>query len=437
MKNEPTLQTRREFLRTGVLGGALTWTLPSFVHVTMQALCQNAEGAQIQSATGKDSPILVVLQMAGGNDGLNTVVPIENDLYYKARPSLALPKKDCLKLDGGVGLHPAMTGLKALYDDGELGIIQGVGYPNPNRSHFRSMEIWHTASDADKVESLGWIGRYFDCCCEGTDATVGISLSQETPQAFAARMPKGLTFQNPNQYRYNGDEDFLRTVSGGDVLLDSDLSTGSSIADLSGRARKRSPSPLDFLERTSLDAQVSSEKVQRIIRSTRNSVSYPQSKLANDLATVAKFIASGMPTRVYYVSQGGYDTHVNQKGTHERLLGQLSNAIKAFRDDLAAQGNLDRVVMMTFSEFGRRVSQNASGGTDHGTASPMFIFGGRVKPGLHGAQPALDTKQLDQGDLRYKVDFRSVYASILEKQLGAASRTILNRSFPAVNIFTA
>lgn len=429
-----TFQTRREFLRTSLLGGAMSWSVPAFVHLTMQMLCDESDGAVVQRSTGKDGRILVVLQLAGGNDGLNTVVPVENDFYYRARPTLAISRGDGLALRDGMALHPALEGLKAMYDAGHLAIVQGVGYPNPNRSHFRSMEIWQTASDADRVESLGWIGRYFDCCCSGTDATVGISLSQEAPQAFAARTPRGLTFENIGQYRYQGDEEFLRRVSGGDVILAEDINTGGSIGGLTGRRREPVHSALDFLERTSLDAQLSSERIRRIAGTERSSARYPAGQLGRDLSLVARLIAGGMTTRVYYVSQGGYDTHANQKGTQERLLRELGDALKAFVDDVKEQGNLERVMVMSFSEFGRRVAQNASGGTDHGTASPMFVAGGGVRAGLHGQLPSLDPKDLDEGDLRHKIDFRSVYATVVEKHLEAPGHRVLQGQFPLLHI---
>src|SRR5271169_4078720 len=207
MKNEITLQTRREFLRSTVLGSALSWTVPAFLANTLTALQTEAADSATQIITGKDSTILVVLQMAGGNDGLNTVIPYADDAYHRARPIIGIGADKALKLTDYIGLHPKLTGLKSLYDEGHLSILQGVGYPNPNRSHFRSTEIWQTASDSDVSEPYGWLGRYFDSCCKGADPTVGVAIGNQVPQAFTAADPTGVSFSNPEQYRWmNGDK---------------------------------------------------------------------------------------------------------------------------------------------------------------------------------------------------------------------------------------
>jgi uncharacterized protein (DUF1501 family) len=440
---ESCMHTRREFLRRSVLGGALTWSLPAFLQATIETLYAAQDGSRIAAPTGKDAPVLVVLQLSGGNDGLNTVVPVGNDFYHRARPSLAIRDADALRLEGGVGLNPVLTGLKDLYDRGELAVVQGVGYPNPNRSHFRSMEIWHTASDADRFDSTGWIGRYFDNQCGGMDATAGVSIGKESPQAFASRHPKGVTFERPESYRFlkgsfdagGGDpeDELFRQFNGMERMEGAD-NAGGSIGELSGRGRQKpEESPVDFLERTALDAQVSSDLIRGIAAKFPDRGGYPTTRLGQDLALVGKLIAGGMSTRVYYVSQGGFDTHTNQKGAQDRLLGEVGNALKAFVDDLREQGNLPRVTMMTFSEFGRRVAENASKGTDHGAAAPMLIAGGGVKGGLHGAMPGLDPRDLVRGDLKFGVDFRSVYATLLEKRLRADSARVLGRSFPLVD----
>ena len=429
MRTSP-FYTRREFLRGSVLGGALSWTVPGFVQATLSSL-QAAAAERANAPTGKADPILGVLQLAGGNDGLNTVVPTGNDFYYKARPTLAIGRSAALRLDDHTGLHPALAPLKQLYDDGLLAVVQGVGYPNPNRSHFRSTEIWQTACDAGRVEKLGWIGRYFDHQCAGDDATAGIAISSEEPQSFTAAKPKGVAFQTPETYRVLGqdaadgtaDEALFHQMNGGDG------SEGGSIGSLAG-ARRTGESPLDFLERVALDAQVSSDRILQIARKTAVRPAFPANKLGRDLELVARLIAGGMATRVYYVSHGGFDTHNNQASNHERLLRELGEAVAAFVRDLKAQGSLGRVQLMTFSEFGRRVAENGSKGTDHGTAAPLFIAGGRVKPGLHGTAPDLDPAKLDKGDLRFTTDFRSVYATVLERHLGAAPAEILGRAFP-------
>jgi uncharacterized protein (DUF1501 family) len=437
MKTDITLKTRREFLRSTVLGSALSWTVPTFLANTFSAMHADAADSATQIATGKDANILVVLQMAGGNDGLNTVVPFANDYYRKARPRLGLSEKDILKISGEIGLHKSLASFQELYDAGSLSIIQGIGYPNPNRSHFRSTEIWQTASDAERFENTGWLGRYFDNTCAGCDPTVAVTLGRQMPQAFAAKNPKGICFDSPQNYRFQkGDkpgpgemdttEESYRKLNAVDETQMEN--SGGTIGALPGNA-KHAGSPLDFIERTALDAQLSSEKVRAIASRVENKATYPGSQLANSLRMVAKLIGGGLPTRVYYVSQGGYDTHTNQTGTHERLLADLGGAVKAFVEDLKAQGNLERVLVMTFSEFGRRVAENASGGTDHGAAAPMFIIGNKVKAGVLGNYPSLAPADLNQGDLKYTVDFRSVYAGVLEQWLNTKSEGVLGRKF--------
>ena len=438
-----TLHTRRRFLRTSMLGAAASWTLPVFLEKTFFALDAVAADALTQTATGKDGTILVVLQMAGGNDGLNMVVPYADDIYYRSRPKLGLPADTVLKLNSYAGLNGKLTGLKALFDEGHLSVVQGVGYPNPNRSHFRSTEIWQTASDADRNESEGWLGRYFDNCCAGADPTVGVAIGEEMPQAFAAKTPTGITFSQPEQFRWrpsekvegrmSAEESFFRQLNGSgggeETLLTA--SEGGSIGAIPGKS-KTDLSTIDFLQRTALDAQLSSDKILAIARKYESNVPYPQGRLAASLSMIARMIAGGLPTRVYYVSQGGFDTHAGQVNAHERLMGELNDALSAFATDLKQQGNFDRVLLITFSEFGRRLVENANGGTDHGAAAPMFIVGGAVKPGLFGKYPSLS--DLDYGDLKFNTDFRSVYGTVLDKWLRAPSQVVLGRKFPALPI---
>ena len=378
--------------------------------------------------------------MAGGNDGINTVIPYASDHYYKARPRIGIKVDQVLKLSSEVGLHPEMTGFKELYDQGHLAVIQGVGYPNPNRSHFRSTEIWQTASDSEQFEKYGWIGRYFDNACSGCDPTVGITVGRQMPQAFAAKTPIGVALDNPQNYRFmpseNGPDGQVMEASYRELNEEAvDANSGASIASLNGAATVHGPgSVLDFLERTALDAQVSSDEIRAISARVQNQAVYPGSQLGNSLKLVAKLIGGGLTTRVFYVSQGGYDTHTNQLGAHQRLLKDLGDSIKAFVEDMKAQGNMQRVLLMTFSEFGRRVSDNANSGTDHGAAAPMFVVGERVKAGLLGQYPSLAPADLFQGDIKYTVDFRSVYAAVLENWLKTRSEPILGRKFQPIQL---
>jgi uncharacterized protein (DUF1501 family) len=444
MKNEITLQTRRQFLRTTVLGSALSWTVPAFLADTFAALHSEAADSATQIVTGKDSTILVVLQMAGGNDGINTVVPYTNDFYRNARPKLGLTAQQVLDLNGEIGFHHALAGFKNLYDAGHLAVVQGVGYPNPNRSHFRSTEIWQTASDSNQVEKYGWLGRYFDNACAGCDPTVGVDIGGQTPQAFFAKTPTGISLANPQSYRFlspgrfrPGQVDLLEeSYEKMNEIPDTapDVNSGGSIGALAAGMPQPGGSALHFIERTALDAQVSSDQIRAIVAKVKNQETYPATQLGNNLKLVAQLIAGGLPTRVYYVSQGGYDTHVNQAGTQDRLLRELGDAVNAFVGDLRAQGNLQRVLLMTFSEFGRRVTENASGGTDHGAAAPLFVIGDKVKAGLLGRYPSLAPQDLFEGDIKYTVDFRSVYASVLEGWLKTKSTPILGRPFEPLQL---
>lgn len=427
------LKTRRQFLGNTLLGGAATWTVPVFLSRTFSSLHAEALAAS-QPRTGKDDTILVVLQLAGGNDGLNTVIPFTNDHYHKARPSLAL-KANLHKLNDEFALHPSLAPLKEIYDAGQLSIIHGVGYPNPNRSHFRSTEIWHTASDSNRFEKYGWLGRYFDSACTGADPTVGVSVGKQTPQAFTGPKPLGVSLENPDSYRVGGHDEPGEGETAGSMEFMAKLNapaeeanSGASIGAVPGKVQS-SLSPLDFLERTALDAQVSSERILKVSRTAQNQASYPASQLASGFKLVARLIAGGLPTRVYYLSQGGYDTHTNQHGAHERLLRDFAASLKAFTDDIKAQGNADRVVVMTFSEFGRRVAQNANGGTDHGAAAPMFLVGPKFKAGLAGKFPSLAPKDLVNGDPKFSTDFRAVYSALLTDWLGANPEPILGRKF--------
>ncbi len=424
-----TLHTRRKFLRTGLLGGAAAWTLPVFIEKTFSMLDAAAADSAVQTMTGKDSQILVILQLAGGNDGLNMVIPHADDAYFSSRPKLAIPQAQVQKITDHIGLHPQLAGLRKLYDGGDLALIQGVGYPNPNRSHFRSTDIWQTASDANRYEHDGWIGKYFDACCKGDDPVVGVSIGQQAPMAFNGPSSKGIALSKPEQFRFIADDEFT-----GETFreMTADENAGGSVQAIAGgNLHLEQGDTLDFVRRTALDAQISSDKILEISRKTKPSVSYPGGRLAGEMNLVARLIAGGLPTRVYYVSQGGYDTHSNQLGTQDRLYRELDGALAAFVADMKAQGNFDRVTLMTFSEFGRRVKENASGGTDHGAAAPMIVLGGGIKAGLYGAPPSLTS--LNDGDLIYTVDFRNVYATILEKWLGAKSETVLKRKFPTMS----
>jgi uncharacterized protein (DUF1501 family) len=430
------MKTRREFLRSTMLGASAAWTVPMFVERTFGQLHNASKDLAIQPVTGKDDAILVVLQLAGGNDGLNTLVPYADDIYQKSRPRLAKKEKDIIRLSDYVGLNSSMPFLGSLFNEGDLGIVQGVGYPNPNRSHFVSTSIWETG-DTNNRSSTGWLGRYFDNACPGADPTVGISFNKTQPEAFGAVKNPGVCLNTPELYRWihgGGEkaqaEEFFAELNKPHDDDDAPVD-GASIAMPAGGKHGgiTGESNLAFLERVALDARVSSAKILELAAKHKTTVAYEGTPIARNLNLVSRMIAGGMPTRVYYVSHGGFDTHNQQVNSHDRLLGQLDSALKSFFTDLKQQGNDKRVVLMTFSEFGRRVAENASAGTDHGKASCLFVAGPGVKGGLFGKHPSLS--DLHEGDIKHTVDFRGVYGSLLTDWLRAPDlKPILGANYP-------
>lgn len=358
-----------------------------------------------------DGRILVVVQLGGGNDGLNTVVPYADDAYYRARPNIGLRGDRLMKLDDHLALNNRLNGFKELYDGGKLGIIQGVGYPNPDRSHFRSMEIWHTASDSDEFLGRGWIGRYFDNYCSGTGRPqAGVAIDKERPQAFDGDKGIGVAFERPEQFGWR---------------------VGSGEANEANFKRMNSGATnndtLDFLRHTTANALTSSVEVQEAARRAKLQVN-PRLPLQ----TVAGLIRGGLQTRIYYASTSGFDTHANQLGQHDNLLQRAGDQILQFQRTLERDGTADQVVTLVFSEFGRRVRENASGGTDHGTAAPMFVVGKNIKPGIHGQTPSLT--RLDDGDLIHTTDFRGVYTSVLKDWFKVDPYSVVHGDFAPVPV---
>jgi uncharacterized protein (DUF1501 family) len=408
--SHPKLHTRREFLKKSLGMVAAATTVPTFLSRTALALANPFDAPSISA--GRDERILLVVQLGGGNDGLNTVIPFGHDAYYRARPSLAVPKDKIVRINEELGLHPSLAPLKEFYDSGKLVIVQGIGYPNPDRSHFRSMEIWQSGV-AEDFESTGWIGRMFDHTCgnahlkEPCSPTLAVSIGETLNPALKAGSPIGVALRDPEQF-YRMTMLYARS----DIATDEPVSGGS---------------PLDFLRRTAMNAELSADRIRRSIRSVQNKTDYPQDPFAQGLKLIAAMIAGGLDTRVYYISLTGFDTHANQQGVHERLLKILADGLAAFQQDLETLGQAERVLGFTFSEFGRRVAENGSRGTDHGQAAPMFVFGRPVKAGIVGPHPSLE--KLNDGDLAFHTDFRQVYATMLEKWLGVDSAAILGRKF--------
>lgn len=417
--------SRRIFLQQGLTLASLLPTIPAFIQNSAFGV-MTPLGSMLSSRPGvNDDRILVIVQLAGGNDGLNTVIPYGDDNYYRARPQLGITAPNsgnnaCLATDiDGLGLHPNLASFKELLDDGKATIVQGVGYPNPNRSHFTSTDIWETADMSGKGD--GWIGRYFDCTCNGTPVPEGaIAIGRRSPLAMVGSTQKPVSFESAELFRWLGENVHPSLKSPYD-----DINRAGTLSDV------ESDSQLAFLMRTSLDAQVSSDRIRAAV-AKQPLVPYPQSSLARQLRIVGAMIRDGMKTRVYYVSLSGFDTHAGQAGSHGNLMRQLGDSLAAFQRDVTAQGNDGRVLTMVFSEFGRRVKQNASGGTDHGTAAPMFLMGNMVNPGILAKHPSL--VDLDQGDLKYSVDFRSVYAGILEDWMETPSEKILGGRFQKARV---
>lgn len=410
--------TRREFFKTGGKGiGLLAFSqfAPAFL---TQSVALGAPTAE------KDRTILVLIQLAGGNDGLNTVIPYEDNCYYNLRPTLGIKKNEAIRINDQLGLHPAMSEMGHLLGEGKLGIIQNVGYPNPNRSHFRSMEIWETASGSDEFKSTGWIGRYLDNACSGApeEDPEAIHMSSELPPTFYAA-DGHRTFGAPIRNR-------TRVQGKNDDLLASLLDSGSGSMMMG--ADEQTPKNAGYLQQTLMDTMVVEERIEKIVAAYQTRSDYESTPIAQSLKRVAALIAAGLDTRVYFVSHGGFDTHANQAGNHERLLGQLSRAMAAFQADLDAKKLDQQVLTATFSEFGRRPNENDGGGTDHGTAAPLFIMGPSVKQSLIGTAPDLNLAK--NADLKYSTDFRSVYQTVLNKWLNCDAKSVLGGDFGDLGI---
>jgi uncharacterized protein (DUF1501 family) len=393
---KPVLQ-RRDFLKQSSLI-ALAPSLPAF-------LANSARAAE----PGHDERVLVVVQLDGGNDGINTVVPFGDEGYAKHRRALRIAPERLIKIDEGVGLNPALRGAADLLETRQLAIVQGVGYPNPNRSHEVSMRIWQSARfDPEEHKSFGWIGRAADELPRpNSGAPSSLLVGEEAPPlAIRGRKSAAVVLASLDDF-------------------DADFSVGGRpgpMNDSNGLA--------GFIQRTNLDARIVAGRLHDLARQDAASEKYPATRLAGRLRLIARLIKADFGTRIYYAVQSGYDTHAAQLPTHGNLLGELGGALRAFLDDMNAAGLADRVLVVCFSEFGRRVEENASQGTDHGTAGPVILAGPGVKAGLFGATPSL--VDLEGGDLKMSVDFRAVYATLLEQWLGVASSDAVGGRFEAL-----
>jgi len=388
---------RRAFLRGTLAASAAAAALPSLF-------------ARAVWAGGDGERVLVLVQLDGGNDGLNTVVPYADDLYHRARPGIGIAAAQAVKLDGQVGLHPNLDRLRPAWEGGGIAILQGIGYPGPNRSHFTSTDIWNTGSVTPPARWNGWVGRTLDCCAQGD--IPGLQLDGG-PLSLALVGERVVVPSISDAARFQ--------VRGGDRAKE-------LLRRLAERPREGAT--LDHVRRSAAQSYSTAERIERALAGGSGADAYPQSDLARRLWQIARMVEAKTPARVYAVRLGGFDTHSRQRAAHDQLMRTLGDALGAFHADLRGAGLLDRVLVLTYSEFGRRVGENRSLGTDHGAAAPMLALGGGVKGGVHGAHPSLS--DLDDGDLKFHTDFRQVYATVLERWLGVAAAPVLGGAYAPV-----
>ncbi len=378
---------RRNFLTlTGTFTGGLL-VLPDFLH---------AFGSQNNLITGEQC--IVFVQLNGGNDGLNTFIPYDNPLYYDLRTKIALNKDVVIGKNKGMAFHPSLKDFAQMQQNGDLTVIQNVGYPEPIRSHFRSQEIWQTAADSDKYINEGWLGRYLDLQCNGHQATAGINLDSIDNLALKGMEPNSITVKDPNRFKVKSDNP-----------------------------------QLDFVRKIANSVTEGSDEIQKALAKSKTEISYPKTGLSKNLEWIARLIKGNLNSKVYYTSLGGFDTHDNQLAIHERKLTDLNDALYSFYQDLKQAQLMQNVTVVVFSEFGRRVKDNGNG-TDHGTAAPMFVIGGNNKGTILGNNPNLS--DLDNGDLKHEIDFRSVYASLLKEKMNFDYSKIGIRNKPVSGLFS-
>lgn len=400
---------RRDFIKTvaiGSAGAALT-----FNSIPMKALGLNSVTSKLINPFIDTDKVLVIIEMLGGNDGLNTIIPYQDSQYYVKRPVIGIPSSTVLNIPGStMGLHPSLTELKNLLIDGKLAVVQNVGYPNPNFSHFRATDIWHTASDSNSTLTTGWLGRYLheeypNFPNQNPPDPMSIQIGTNADLSLISQVGNmALTFQDPNQ--------FYQLVQGGTY------GGYERVKTLAG-------DELNFTRKVSADSLQYATRVKQAADNGQNLATYPtNNKLADQLKIVSKLIDGGLNTRLYVVSMGGFDTHSNQLTSHQSLMNQLNSAISAFMQDLQLNNINNRVVGMTMSEFGRRVNENGSAGTDHGTAAPMILFGDLINEGIYGNNP--DLVNLVNNNLVHQYDFRQIYASVLKQLFAASDSELLN-----------
>ena len=391
---------RKDFIVTGSLASA-SLMMPKF----LKAFTNTP-----QHLVPKGNKVLVVLQLSGGNDGLNTVIPYRNDLYYKNRPNLAINKTEAIGLTDDIGLHPELAALANLYQEGNMSILNNMGYPNPDRSHFRSMDIWHTAANSNEYLTTGWLGRYLDAQCKGCDKpTQALELDDILSLSMKGELDKAIAFKDANRLYNTSQAKYFKALD-------------------AAHHQEHAEAPVDYLYKTMTETISSADYIFKQSKLCPAKGDYPKGDLGNSFRTIASLILSDINTKVYYVSLGSFDTHVGQQDKQKRWFKDMNAAIEAFTKDMKTNNRFDDVLLMTFSEFGRRVAANASGGTDHGTANNMFMIGGGLKQkGILNTMP--DLSDLQDGDLKYTTDFKNVYATVLQNWLGADYKTILGKEY--------
>ncbi len=404
-----TSVSRREFLAglaaLGLLG-----------RYQLDGVAASIDPAVAASLSGRS---LLVIQLNGGNDGINTIIPYGNGAYYDARPKIAIKQTDVLPINSDVGFHPSLGEFAQFYKDQQLAVIQGVGYAEPNRSHFRSIEIWQTAQP-DIIGDTGWLGRYLDYLSLSASPAnanmLAVNVDPLLPKSLLARKITVPSVSDVQAFRFKVDPLYkadraLQLQTFGDIYNDFE---------------DRRPI-VSKLRKSGIEANRASEKLLDLVKGHKTTAKYPDGKLGSSLKFVAQMISGGIGAKVYTLGYDGFDTHAGEMRTQANLLNGLGKSLRAFHEDLKQNGCDDKVLVLIFSEFGRRVAENGGGGTDHGTAAPCLVLGTGVKGGLYGEYPSLTN--LDHGDLKHSVDFRTVYATIIDRWLGADSREVLGKNF--------
>jgi uncharacterized protein (DUF1501 family) len=405
--------SQHDFLRAGVFGLGVTSAPPSFLDQVARSEAQKVLEGQPEKYPNR---ILVVVELTGGNDGLNTVVPYGDDAYYRARPTIGILSNETIKLNDHFGLHPAMTGFEALFKDGKLAIVHGCGYPDPNLSHFTAMDWWHTAAPHGN-ELYGWLGRFADEDKSKPVEYYMVNIGTRQSRAIASAKQSPVVFSDPKKFGRAGTD------------------AEQKVFELYGKPYETTNSSLDFVNSVSRTATTGASLVRHACAEYRTMVDYGAgSNLALDLKKVSGLIKAGLPTRIFYVSLGGFDTHASQAATQQLLLIYVADALRGFMEDVERMGRGDDVALMVFTEFGRRVNENMSKGTDHGAATPMYILGKGVKGGFYGQPPSLT--DLDDGNLKMTTDFRSVYATMLKEWMGFEdTKGVLKGDYPTLGVF--